>query len=132
VTYLELLQAFEQRLGNQHLPLNPRATGMKDLFESMAVHHDLIQRLAQRIYRDNGCRTLADHVHRDACFDAVGAVRQEALKTTSTDVDAYRLLDDLCRILDEIFQVPATPDPIAETRSAEIVPFATKPRHRKP
>lgn len=103
MNFLELLQALEDRLGYQHLPLNPRASTLKRVIESSPVHHDLMHRLVHALYYTNGCERLTDAVARDACFEAIGPVRQDALKTPTADVDAYRLLDDLCHALDDIF-----------------------------
>lgn len=123
MTYIELLQALEQRLGYQHLPLNSHASNMKNLFESTPVHHELMQRLVQALYRKNACLVLTGTVQRDACFDAIGTVRQETLKAATTDVDAYRLLDDLCQALDEIFEVAQEPTAVEKKLLAEVVPF---------
>jgi hypothetical protein len=126
MTYIELLQALEQRLGYQHLPLNPHASNMKNLFDSTPVHHELMQRLVQALFRNNECRLLTDAVACNVCFEAVGMVRQETLKTATTDVDAYRLLDDLSEALIEIFKIVQEPIAAEEKRSAEIVPFTRR------
>jgi len=123
MTYIELLQALEQRLGYQHLPLNARASNMKNLFDSTPVHHELMQRLVQGLYRNNACRVLTDTVKRDACFDAVITVRQETLKNGTTDVDAYRLLDDLFQVLGELFPVLPEPTEAEAKRTADVLPF---------
>jgi hypothetical protein len=128
MTYRELLQALEHRLGYQHLPLNPRALALKDLFESSPVHHDLMHRLTKAIYQHNACQRLDDAVSHEECFAAIGPVRQEALKTASTDVDAYHLLQDLCHALDEIFAVAPSPAPSDDKRSAEVIPLAAARR----
>ena len=130
MTYVELLQALEQRLGYQHMPLDPRVSTMKNLFESTPVHHELMQRLVQAIYRSNGCHAVTDPVNRDACFDAIGTVRQETLKTSTTDVDAYRLLDDLCLAVDDIFRIAPEPVTAGQKRTAEVVPFNGNHRRR--
>jgi hypothetical protein len=128
MTYVELLQALEQRLGYQHLPLNPRASNMKTLFESTPVHHELMQRLVQALYRSNDCRAITDAIKTDACFEAIVTVRHEILKTATTDVDAYRLLDDLCDALNQIFNIAQEPAPAEEKRSADVLPFTSRPR----
>ncbi|HKQ31414.1 MAG TPA: hypothetical protein VJS66_09030 [Burkholderiales bacterium] len=128
MTYVELLHALEQRLGYQHLPLNPHAAGIKDLFESTPVHHELMQRLVQALYRCNGCRLIVDAVTKEACFEAIGSTRQEMLKTATTDVEAYRLMDDVCRALIEIFEVIQEPAAVEEKRTADVLPFTSRPR----
>jgi hypothetical protein len=131
MTYLELLQALEHRLGYQHLPLNPCATDLKTVFECSPVHHELMLRLAQAIYKSNGCRRLTDAVTRDASFEAIGPVRRDVLKTPTTDVDAYHLLEDLCHALDEIFALEPTPGATDERRSAEVIPLNVARRRRR-
>lgn len=131
MTFLELLQALEHRLGYQHLPLNPRASSLKDLLESSPVHHDLVHRLVRAIYQHNSCRKLSDDVTRELCFAAIGPVRQEALKTSNTDIDAYHLLEDLCRAVDEIFNAGTAARDTEEKRSAEVIPLDSA-RRRKP
>ena len=128
--YLELLQALEHRLGYQHLPLNLHASTLKNLFESSPVHHDLMHGLAQALYQRNTCCKLDDPVTREHCFEAIGLVRRTALKTTSTDVDAYHLLEDLCRALDEIFPVSPAASEATEKHSAEIIAFDGARRRR--
>ena len=113
MNFLELLQALELRLGYQHLPLNPRASTLKRIFECSPVHHDLMHRLVHALYYTNGCERLTDAVGRDACFEAIGPVRQDILRIPTTDVDAGRLLDDLCHALDDIFSSGQAAPPTA-------------------
>jgi hypothetical protein len=103
MTFLELLQHLEQRLGNQHLPLNPKATEFKKIFEGSPVHHDLMRGLVEAIYVANGCRQLTDTVDKEICFSAIGPLRRDTLKTATADVDVYRLLDEFCHALSDIF-----------------------------
>ena len=133
MNFMELLRALEHRLGNQHLPLNPRATTIKQIFDCSPVHHELMQRVVQALYHVNGCQHLTDPIAQQACFDAIGPVRQDTLKTPSTDVDAYHLLDDLCHALDEIFGRAAadTDKAPAETkRSADVIPLDVARRRK--
>jgi hypothetical protein len=133
MTFLELLQALEHRLGYQHLPLNPQATTLKQIFECSPVHHELMHRLVQALYQANDCSTLHDNVDKDTCFAAIGPVRQQTLKTASTDVDAYRLLDELCHALNEIFTggrpTPTADGPVTKLR-AEVIPLDPARRRR--
>lgn len=130
MTYLELLQALEHRLGYQHLPLNPHASTLKNLFESSPVHHELMHGLAQALYQRNTCCKLEDAVTREHCFEAIGLVRRAALKAAGTDVDAYHLLEDICHALDEIFPVSPTVSEDTEKHSAEIIAFDAARRRR--
>jgi hypothetical protein len=133
MTFLELLLALEHRLGYQHVPLNPRADSLKQIFECSPVHHDLMHRVVQALYHANHCRQLGDSVEKDACFAAIGPVRQQTLKTPSTDVDAYHLLDDLCHALDQAFANGERPQPStsADARpTADVIPLNVKRRRR--
>ncbi len=132
MTYLELLQALEHQLGYQHLPLNPRARTLKDLFECSPVHHELMRQLTQNLYRVNACRTFSDDVTRAACFDAIGAVRLQAFATQNMDVEAVRLLDNLCRALNEILAETASltsTEPVKS--SAEVIQLEPFRRARR-
>ncbi len=130
MNFLELLQALEHRLGYQHLPLSPQAPTLKQIFECSPVHHDLMHRLVHALYAANGCHQLTDPVQRSACFEAVGPVRQQALKTA--DIDAHRLLEDFCRALDDIFAAEYTPTPetTPTKSSADVIPLAAFRRRR--
>jgi hypothetical protein len=133
MNYLELLQALEQRIGYQHLPVNPRASTLKRIFEGSPVHHELMYRIVHALYYNNGCHLLTDAVDREACFEAIGPVRQEALRLPTTDVDASRLLDDLCLAMDEIFatgHAPPTNTVAEEKPPAEVIRLDAVRRHR--
>jgi len=137
MNFKELLQHLEQRLGNHHFPINPAATGIKDLFEGSPLHHDLMKRLAQAIYKENACHTLKDPVDAAKTFHALAPIRQEVLRSATTDVDLYRMLEDLCMALNHIFALPTpakTPKPSPSTTgrtSAEIIPIDPARRRRR-
>ncbi len=133
MNFLELLQALEHRLGYQHLPLNPQASTLKQVFECSPVHHDLMRELVNALYAANACQQFTDPVNRDACFEAIGPVRQAALKTRTTDVDAYHLMENLCQGLDEIFTTErgVTKNTDAEKKpGAEIIQLDRARRRR--
>jgi hypothetical protein len=104
MTFQELLLEFERRLGYHHVPLNPAARGIKDVFESSPVHHDLMIRLARAVFAANGCQRLTDPVARDKTFAAFAPIRVEVLRSDKCDVDAHRLIDELCTALEQIFR----------------------------
>lgn len=96
MNFLALLAHLEERLGSHQLPLNPRASGLRDLFDGIGLHHPLMQKVVRAIYEQNGCRRLTDPVDRHATLNALGPIRLEMLRAHSTDVDLYRLLEELC------------------------------------
>jgi hypothetical protein len=62
-----------------------------------------MKRLVQSIYAGNCCQCLGDPVERAATFEAVAPLRLEVLRSERTDVDLYRLVDELCVALDDAF-----------------------------
>ncbi|MEK9133474.1 MAG: hypothetical protein AAB333_01300, partial [Pseudomonadota bacterium] len=103
MNFKELLSQLEERLGSHQFPVNPAATNIKNIFEGSPLHHDTMTGLARAIYVSNACRRLTDPVNLDKTLQALAPIRQEALRSTATDVDLYRLLDDLGAALNEIF-----------------------------
>ncbi len=105
LTFEQFVRHLEQRLGHHQLPLNPAATGIQDLFESCAVHHELMMRLVREIYKKNKCEKLKDTVTRSSTFDAVAPIRLEILRAPHTDIDVFNLMGDLCAAIDAAFGV---------------------------
>jgi hypothetical protein len=103
MNFLELLRKLEVQLGYHQLPLNPSASTLKNLFETIALHDELMKRLAQEIYAANRCRQLSDPVERAATFEAFAPLRLQVLQSKHTDVDLFRFIDDLCTALDRAF-----------------------------
>jgi hypothetical protein len=103
MTFRELMRYLERRLGYHQVPLNPSATGLRDLIESSPVHPALLEEVVRAIHRGNRCRGLDDPVERLATLEAFGPVRLKWLRAAGTDVDTHRLLETLCEVLDEAF-----------------------------
>jgi hypothetical protein len=135
MNFRELLQFLERRLGCHQLPLNRAATGLKDLFDGIPLHNELMRKLVRAIFEANGCRALTDPVQRQETLNAIGPIRLETLRCASTDVDVYRLLDELCVATAAAFTDDARRTGAAEDRtphatagqpvraSAQIIPF---------
>jgi len=103
MNFRQLLQLLEERIGSHQLPLNPGATGLRDLFACVGLHHEWIRRLSHAIWRENRCTRLSDPVDRSETFRAFEILRLEALRAASTDIDHYRLLDELTAALNDAF-----------------------------
>lgn len=135
MNFRELWKKLEARVGYHQVPLNPVARSLKDLFECSPLHPDLIVRLAQAIHAENGCRSLNDPVYRHATFEAFAPIRLQALNAKNTDIDTYRLIDDLATAIERAFRVPPdgerVPAVSPATKSAEIIPFASFRRGRR-
>lgn len=104
MTFLQLMQLLERRLGYHQLPVNADAIHVRDIFESCPVHHDLATRLLREIYRANRCQRTADLVARDATIGAILPIRAEVLKAPHTDVDMFRFLETFCEAVDQFLQ----------------------------
>lgn len=125
------MQQLEAYLGYHQLPLNPAATGIKDLFESSPLHHEFVKRLAQSIYAANRCQRLTDPVERGATFDAVAPLRLEVLRSERTDVDLFRTIEELCAALESIFgSSPSRSVGRAPAQPAQIIDIAPFRRRR--
>ena len=93
MNFKEFMQQLETRLGYHQIPLNPTARGIKDIFEGSPLHHDLVTRLVRAIYAENRCRRLTDAVNRESTFNALSPIRLETLRSQSTDVDLFDLVE---------------------------------------
>lgn len=136
MNFRELLQKLEARVGYHQVPLNPAARSLKDLFECSPLHPELVVRLAQAIHAENGCRGLNDPVYRHATFDAFAPIRSQTLNAKHTDVDTYRLIDELATAIERAFRLPVDAgERIAAAlpvrKSAEIIALASFRRSRR-
>ncbi|MHB8741509.1 MAG: hypothetical protein ACYC9L_00115 [Sulfuricaulis sp.] len=133
MNFRELLTRLEEHLGNHQLPVNPAATHIKNIFDGSPLHHDMMTGLVRAIYVANACRRLTDPVNLNQTLQALAPIRQETLRHTATDVDVYRLLDELGAALNVIFADSQIAEklPSAPTRhTAEIILLAAYRRQR--
>ncbi len=133
MNYFQLMQHLEERLGYHQLPLNPAATGLRDLFEGTPLHHDWMTQFVRAVYAENRCQRLTDPVTLAETFKALAVLRQQALKASATDVDLRALVEEVGEAVNIIFAVNAstTTPPSAPTGGgAEIIPFRGRRRLR--
>ncbi len=109
--FIQLIEQLARQVGAHQIPFNPAATQRQGLIESSALHYALITRIVDAIYKGNRCRRLADPVERDATFEAMAPIRQEVLRAHDTDVDAARLLEDLCTSIAMVFETHSPTHP---------------------
>jgi hypothetical protein len=126
MTFLELLQKLEAQLGYHQLPLHTSPTTLKNLFETICLHHELMLRLVQAIYRTNRCHKLTDPVDHRATLEAFAPLRLEVVQSKHTDVDLFRFVDELCVALDQAFGTgaPARVTAKQPTHNADVVDIA--------
>lgn len=134
MNFKELLEQLEERMGYHQFPVNPAATNIKDVFEGSPLHHDIMTRLVRAVFVSNACRRLTDPVNLDRTLLALTPIRQEVLRAARTDVDLYRVLDELGAALGKIFaegnDVKKVASPVLR-RTAEIIPLSAYRHLRK-
>lgn len=134
MNFKELLEQLEERMGYHQFPVNPAATNIKDVFEGSPLHHDIMTRLVRAIYVSNACRRLTDPVSLEKTHLALTPIRQEVLRAARTDVDLYRVLDELGAALGKIFAEGAPVIKVVSPvirRTAEIIPLSAYRHLRK-
>ena len=102
--FMQLIEQLARHLGTHQIPLNAAATQRQGLIESSALHYELISGIVAAIYKRNRCQRLTDKVERDATFEALAPIRQAVLSAANTDVEAARLLEDLCVTIAMLFE----------------------------
>lgn len=115
MTFRELIEQLAKRIGQHQLPVNAAATELRGLIDSGAVHYGLVSQVVIAIYTGNRCRRLTDPVTRDAAFESIEPIRLAVLRSPSTDVDAYALMENLCAEVARIFKTTQPLDLPAET-----------------
>jgi hypothetical protein len=127
MTFLELLKKLEAHLGSHQMPLNAAAKTLKNVFETIPLHNDLMKRLVQSIYTGNRCQRLSDPVERAATFEALAPLRLEVIRSERTDVDLYRLIEELCVALDGAFGpvVRAVAEEPRRAAEAQVIQLAS-------
>jgi hypothetical protein len=138
MNFKELVLHLESCIGYHQIPINPTATGTKDLFESCALHHELMTDLMRAIYVENGCCKLTDPVNRRRTHDAVAPIRLQVLRSAKTDVDKFDLIENFCTAIEQAFtaddrqpHITSARQPTKEPgRTAQVIPLA-KFRYRR-
>lgn len=133
MNFFQLLQHLEERLGYHQLPLNPAATGLRDLFEGTPLHHEWMTLFVRAVYADNRCQRLTDPVTLAETFKALAVLRQQALKASATDVDLRALVEEVGEAVNAIFAdntSAAHPSTAPTGGGAEIIPFRGRRRLR--
>lgn len=124
MNFKELIERLADEIGYHQVPFNTRARGVDELFESCALHHELMVRLVRAIHRHNDCRNLSDTVTRVATLGAIAPIRLEVLHSSKTDIDTKRLMDDFCTAVDNAFE-----HEIVRSPSVRSMPSGAEPKH---
>jgi len=129
MTFLQLLQALEERLGHVQLPLRSKAASVHEIFEGCGLHHELALTLVRAIYTKNRCHHLKDEVMAETSLRAIAPIHAAVLQAQHTDIDTYRFLETFVANVQAVFGQEPGPRPIKpEAKRGCIVPF---PVHRR-
>ncbi len=105
MTFIELMQFLEDRLGHHQMPLNARAVQLNDLFTSCALHHELTKEIVAAIYKSNDCRKLQDCVNPEKTLMSLVPIRLKVIQSTHTDIDTFHFIENFCASTDDYFRI---------------------------
>ncbi|MEE8481918.1 MAG: hypothetical protein V3S12_01065 [Acidiferrobacterales bacterium] len=103
MTFKQLIDHLENQLGYHQMPVNPRAQGAQDLFESCPLHDDLTKQLARGIFKRNRCQRLSDPVYQDKTESVLTEIRNGVRQEKHTDIDRHNYIEDYCRAVHDFF-----------------------------
>ncbi|MHB8253255.1 MAG: hypothetical protein ACYDEV_06040 [Acidiferrobacter sp.] len=130
MTFLQLLQILEERLGRLHLPLKPGATNIHELFEGCGLHHELTLTLVRAIYTGNRCHHLKDQVAAEPSLRAIAPIHAAVLHADHTDIDTFRFLQAFVAAVQSVFGQQPRPRPIKpQVEFGRVLPFPVR-RHQ--
>lgn len=129
MTYMQLIEYLENRLGYHQMPVNQRAESPRDLFENCPLHDGLTKQLVRSIFKRNRCQRLSDPVYQDKTEAVLKEIRNSVRMEDSTDIDRYHFVEDWCQavneffIADEMLEPKVTTKPEKTRTSAQIIDF---------
>ncbi len=135
MTYSQLIEFLENRLGYLQMPVNPHASGPRNIFENCPLHDQLTKQLVNKIYKKNHCRHLSDKISRKITERVLQEIRQVVRLESRTDIDRIHFIDDVCNAVSEFFSAD---DKLEDTtiavqqrkQTAQIIPFDPHRRRR--
>ena len=118
-SFRALMQHLEQSLGSCQVPLRPTATGLKDLFESVPLHSEVLRHICKDIYEQNRCRSLDDPIRAAETYAALAPIRLRVLHSARTDIDLFHFVEQLCAKVTQLLGAEeGVESPKAEAASA--------------
>lgn len=103
MNFIDLFSYLENRLGYHKFPVNTQAGDLPELFDSSATHHDLVVKLAHKIYKANHCQKLQSPVQQEKVEQVLSLIRVEILDGKRTDIDLYHFIEEICVVVYEYF-----------------------------
>lgn len=125
-TFRQLLVRLAERIGYHQIPLRSDACEIAEFLEPGAVHHELVKRAVQAIYRANRCGHLDAAVGVTLTFEALGALRGDIIRSGRGDIDQLDLLEKIGAQVAEVFgtldlKARSGPEPVV---AATVIPLA--------
>lgn len=103
MTFIELLNFLEDRLGYHQFPVNVQAKDLAQVFDSSATHHDFAVKLVHEIYKANHCQNLRSPIDQAKVEQVLVRLRADVLDGKKTDIDLYHFIEDICVVVYEFF-----------------------------
>lgn len=129
MTFRELLEHLSRQIGQHQLPIHPRATELRGLIDSSAVHYELVTQLAAAIYTANHCHRISDPVTMESTFDGIEPIRLAVLRAPGTDVDVVDFVETVCAEVARVMDTSRSESPEPDgSGSGEIVRFRRRLR----
>ena len=95
VGFRNYFEQLEEHLGALLVPIQPRATGPRQIVTAEALHADLARRAAVEVYRENQCRGMESPVCLFPTLDALERLRFKAEDSNTTDQASVEFLESL-------------------------------------
>lgn len=105
MTFRQLIEHLEIRLGYHQMPVDAHAEGPQNLFENCPLHDDLTKQLVRGIYKRNRCQRLGDPVYQDKTESVLTEIRNCVRQEKRTDIDRHNFIEDYCQAVHEFFTV---------------------------
>ena len=110
VCFRNYFEQLEEHLGVLLVPIQPGATGPRQIVTAEALHADLARRAAVEIYRENQCRGMESAVRLFPTLDALGRLRAKAEDSNATDQASVEFLELLGEATLSILGTQSTSD----------------------
>ena len=110
VGFRNYFEQLEEHLGALLVPIQPRATGPRQIVTAEALHADLARRAAIEVYRENKCLGMESPVLLFPTLDALGRLRFKAEDSNTTDQASVEFLESLGEATLSILGTQSTSD----------------------
>lgn len=99
ITFRELIHSLADQIGRHHIPVKDGAHHIGELLGADAVHHELIHRIVNCLYKANHCGHLDAQIDPSITFSTLGKIRGDIIRSSHTDIDQVILMDRLGSVI---------------------------------